>query len=403
MRPADNPWVLPKKREDQIPPSGITNRATLRGPMLSSTHLLQWTRPFEQLVEHRLGTRVNQFVRLEDFVLVDELHHVWDWNALRRCDELESRGLKLHRLHRAQASRHAAITDEAGRLVIPFDVDVVECVYQRRRRAVVVLRRHESKGVRAVDAFRPAFGVRVLVFLQAGMRWFVVDWQIEIGDVDQGRVEPSVSNRVFMEPFGDMKANSARTGAGDDRMQLEGHRFFPKGNARLTVRVAEPPPEPELGPPKCARANLSSRNRAIRHYRCSVQGLEIRDQVGALRVVLQAGVDHRRVGHHRRRIGEVFVEGGGVPDDSKLLMLGGVLEACNAAGQTADHAEQRRADAVHTWRYRVADAALRLENLLAGSRIGGEGGSSGSSEQQRGNLGAAHATAPPPFLDRHFN
>ena len=103
------------------------------------------------------------------------------------------------------------------------------------------------------------------------MHWFVVNWQIEIGDVDQGRVEPSVSNRVFMEPFGDMKANSARTGAGDDRMQLEGHRFFPKGNARLTVRVAEPPPrpEPELGPPKCARANLSSRDRAVRHYRYS--------------------------------------------------------------------------------------------------------------------------------------
>ena len=38
---------------------------------------------------------------------------------------------------------------------------------------------------------------------------------------------------------------------------------------------------------------------------------------------------------------------------------------------TADHAEQRRADAVSTRHYRVADAALRLENLLAGSGIGG--------------------------------
>ena len=72
-------------------------------------------------------------------------------------------------------------------------------------------------------------------------------------------------------------------------------------------------------------------------------------------------------------------------------MVGGVLEAWNAAGRTADHAEQRRADAVSTRRHRVADAALRLENLLAGGGIGGEGGGSGSSEQQGGNPGAPHA------------
>ena len=35
------------------------------GTMLSSTHLLQRARPFEQLVEYHFSTRVNQFVRLE--------------------------------------------------------------------------------------------------------------------------------------------------------------------------------------------------------------------------------------------------------------------------------------------------------------------------------------------------
>ena len=49
----------------------------------------------------------------------------------------------------------------------------------------------------------------------------------------------------------------------------------------------------------------------------------------------------------------------------------------------------------YTRRHGVADAALRLENLLAGGGIGGEGGGSGSSEQQAGNHGAPHATAPP--------
>ena len=93
------------------------------------------------------------------------------------------------------------------------------------------------------------------------------------------------------------------------------------------------------------------------------------------------GVDHRRVRHHRARIGEVFVEGGGVPGDAELLVVGGVFEAGNAAGGTADHAEQRRADAVLTRHHSVADAALRLENLLASGGIGSEGGGGGSGEQ----------------------
>jgi hypothetical protein len=46
----------------------------------------------------------------------------------------------------------------------------------------------------------------------------------------------------------------------------------------------------------------------------------------------------------------------------------------------------------------VADAALRLENLLAGSGIGGWGSGSGSSEQEAGNPGAPYAMGPPLFL-----
>jgi hypothetical protein len=56
----------------------------------------------------------------------------------------------------------------------------------------------------------------------------------------------------------------------------------------------------------------------IHHCRRSVQRFEIRDQIGAFGVVLQAGVDHRRVGHHRASIGEVFIKGGGVPGDPEL-------------------------------------------------------------------------------------
>ena len=69
-------------------------------------------------------------------------------------------------------------------------------------------------------------------------------------------------------------------------------------------------------------AKVNSRDSAIRRYRRSVQGFEIRDQVGALRVVLQAGVDHRRVRHHRARIGEVFVEGEASQVTPSLLWSG---------------------------------------------------------------------------------
>ena len=109
---------------------------------------------------------------------------------------------------------------------------------------------------------------------------------------------------------------------------------------------SQPRPEPEPGLPHCA-AKFSFRDRAIRRCRRSVQRLEICDQVGALGVVFQAGVDHRRVGHHRARIGEVLIETGGVPCDAELLVAGGVLEARNAARRTANHAEQCRATRLH--------------------------------------------------------
>jgi len=67
-----------------------------------------------------------------------------------------------------------------------------------------------------------------------------------------------------------------------------------------------------------------------------VQRREIRDQLGALGVVLQASIDHQRARHHRPQIGEVFFEGRGVPGDAELLVVGGVVEACNAAGLTTD-------------------------------------------------------------------
>jgi hypothetical protein len=48
---------------------------------------------------------------------------------------------------------------------------------------------------------------------------------------------------------------------------------------------------------------------------------------------------------------------------------------------------------------------LRLENLLTGGGIGGEGGGSGSGKQQAGSHGALRgplrAAGPPPFLDHH--
>ena len=72
---------------------------------------------------------------------------------------------------------------------------------------------------------------------------------------------------------------------------------------------------------------LTSKCGLFHRKRRSVQRLEIRDQVGAVGVVLQSGVDHCRVRHHHARIGKVFIEGGGVPGDAELLVVGGVVEA----------------------------------------------------------------------------
>src|SRR5580704_7037814 len=88
---------------------------------------------------------------------------------------------------------------------------------------------------------------------------------------------------------------------------------------------------------------------------------------------------------------------------SQVLMVRGVVEAWNAAGSTADHAEQRRADTVLTRLQGVADTALRLENLLAGGGIRGQGTGSGSEEQQGDNRGAPQTAFALLCLDHHLN
>src|SRR5271166_1338068 len=57
--------------------------------------------------------------------------------------------------------------------------------------------------------------------------------KIEVGDIDESRVECSVSKCVFMKSFGDMKANTARTSTRDSRVQLQGHQIFRGRDARL--------------------------------------------------------------------------------------------------------------------------------------------------------------------------
>src|ERR1700680_5019228 len=83
-----------------------------------------------------------------------------------------------------------------------------------------------------------------------------------------------------------------------------------------------------------------------------------------------------------------------------LSLLGQVGERRH---RTADHAEQCRADAVLLRHHGVADAALRLENLLARGRISGEGIGAESGEQQAGNHGAPDATVALASPEHRFN
>ena len=58
---------------------------------------------------------------------------------------------------------HGTVTDESGRLVVPFMKEVIECVFERSRWRVVVFGCNEYETVERCDFFGPYAGMGMAV------------------------------------------------------------------------------------------------------------------------------------------------------------------------------------------------------------------------------------------------
>jgi hypothetical protein len=122
----------------------------------------------------------------------------------------------LELLDGAGTGGHAAVGDEAGRLVPPLAVQEVDGVLERRGVAVVVLGRHEDHRVGPVDDRAPVLGVLLGVLLEPWVVRLVEQRQPDLSQVGDLDVEPGVGPGPVGEPFGDRLAGAAGAGRADD-------------------------------------------------------------------------------------------------------------------------------------------------------------------------------------------
>src|SRR5437763_16884728 len=106
---------------------------------------------------------------------------------------------------------------------------------------------------------------------------------------------------------------------------------------------------------------------------CSLQCLEVGDDVLPFLLVLYAGEDDLRTRHRRARIRQVGVEGLRVPGVVEFLHGFGVIEIVYARSFAADNPEQARADLVLSRLGGMAERAF-FEICLAGFDIGSRSG-----------------------------
>src|SRR5918992_3573144 len=141
-------------------------------------------------------------------------HRDVDLRAQRRHLELDG---DLHELLcGAHAAARAAVGDERDRLVVPLRVEVVERVLERRRIAVVVLRRDEHVAVERADRRRPAQR-RLRAVLAARRHDRVpVPRQVPLEQIDQLAADVVALARDRLEPRCDPAAAPPVARAGDD-------------------------------------------------------------------------------------------------------------------------------------------------------------------------------------------
>ena len=82
-------------------------------------------------------------------------------------------------------ARPAAVTHEANGFVTPFVIEEIQGVLQCRVETVVVLRHDDDNSVRPRDRRGPLFRVVKLVVARNWLAGLVIEWKVDLGEIDQ--------------------------------------------------------------------------------------------------------------------------------------------------------------------------------------------------------------------------
>src|SRR5690242_13864662 len=98
---------------------------------------------------------------------------------------------------------------------------IVERIDERGRRATIIFRRDEDKGVSAFYDLTPRPGVRVFVLPQARMPLFVKKGKIHLGQINKLDVELVMRAGVVSYPRADQRATPALAGGSNNHLQIQ--------------------------------------------------------------------------------------------------------------------------------------------------------------------------------------
>lgn len=140
----------------------------------------------------------------------------------RQCDLIAHIGdtqLGEHETELLDCSNAAvdAVADGAGRLVLPFDVEMVESVLEGTGERVVVLGRHEHETVEPRNELRPGprGGAGVVVAHRSSHRLAQMG-EIVVREIDDVDVHVLPARGVCADPLGDRRSLTAGSGGADD-------------------------------------------------------------------------------------------------------------------------------------------------------------------------------------------
>ena len=162
--------------------AGSVRAAAVVGPQVSagSPQGTQDRLELGQLGQQPGRAQLELLVRDEAPLVVDELGDERDEDRLDGRRHPQGRHHRLERGLGPRPGGHAAVADEADRLVVPLDVQVVEGVLEGGVVAVVVLGVHDGEGVAPGDRLRPGDRVGVGVVLGDGVVGLVEEREVHL-------------------------------------------------------------------------------------------------------------------------------------------------------------------------------------------------------------------------------